>query len=103
VENWLWKRLWTGRQTDCGMNEWMDEWENNTSAWFEYKLSYVCLVTASFVNTGNLRRCKLFSDRVASGQWTVVNGQWTMDSGHWTVDSGQWTVNSGHWALDSGQ
>jgi hypothetical protein len=21
VENWLWRRLWTCRKTDCGMNE----------------------------------------------------------------------------------
>ena len=25
-ENWLWKRLWTCRKTDCGMNEWMNGW-----------------------------------------------------------------------------
>jgi hypothetical protein len=26
VEHSLWKRLWTSRKTDYGMNRWMDAW-----------------------------------------------------------------------------
>ena len=68
-----------------------------------YTSFHMCVELGFFCQQWNRCHCKLFSDRLVSGQWPVISGQWLVDSGQLTVGSGQWTVASGQWTVASGQ
>lgn len=45
VEDWLWKRLLNCRKTDCGMDEWTNEWTNCIVLMLQFRGPFVYIIS----------------------------------------------------------